>query len=606
MLVPPMVRVRARPLYTPHPIRRQGRVAPCPSTIVRLLGGLVLLLASLPLGAQQPTGDPNNLYRVPPGELPDETLLLFRRGDETDLGRNFLTTVPAFTDDVATSPIVFPDVPEDSPFALLTLGDLVDYALDNNLQLINSERGVRIARSSATAAKAPFIPFVDLIANSRVTETRDRDATRVPAVEETTTPPSGGAPEPPGPVDTLRQQRTYTNEAGFESGVQLRSGGSITASGLTTRTDNKITDGGGIIEDTEGYSSNVEIRYLQPLLRGGGTRVGTADLRRARIDEIDSILGDQVTQRDVVLDVISSYFQILQAARQLQVSRAAIQIRLDFLEETRVRFNVGLVDESEILRAEINYLNELETAISRQRQLNEAREAMLILLGLPLDTPISFIDITDELARRGRVDIPGEGEAVEEALDSRLELMRADLTLALAEIDREVTRNDLLPQLDFDAGYTRFDGADDVYESWGFENETWDAGLAFRLPLPNIERREAHRRSALQLQQQRTTRLSTERNIAQEVLTSRRSVLATEQQLTILIKSVESARKSLELITGRFEVGFEDITEVRLAQDELFQSETRYNDALLNYQVALARLYVALGRPLAPIRSRGE
>ncbi len=599
-----MVRVRARPLYTPHPTRRQGRVAPALPSIFLLLGLLPFLLASRPAGAQQPPPDPNDLYRVPPGELPDETLLLFRRGDETDLGRNFLTTVPAFTDDVATSPVVFPDVPESSPFALLTLGDLVDYALDNNLQLINSERGVRIARSSATAAKAPFIPFVDLIANSRVTETRDRDATRAPAVEETT-PSSGEAPEPPGPVDTLRQQRSYTNEAGFESGVQLRSGGSITASGLTTRTDNKITDGGGIIEDTKDYSSNVEIRYLQPLLRGGGTRVGTADLRRARIDEIDSILGDQVTQRDVVLDVISSYFQILQAARQLQVSRAAIQIRLDFLEETRVRFNVGLVDESEILRAEINYLNELETAISRQRQLNEAREAMLILLGLPLDTPISFIDITDELARRGRVDIPEEGEAVEEALDSRLELMRADLTLALSEIDREVTRNDLLPQLDFDAGYTRFDGADDVYESWGFENETWDAGLAFRLPLPNIERREAHRRSALQLEQQRTTRLSTERNIAQEVLTSRRSVLATEQQLTILIKSVESARKSLELITGRFEVGFEDITEVRLAQDELFQSETRYNDALLNYQVALARLYVALGRPLAPIRSRG-
>jgi outer membrane protein TolC len=30
----------------------------------------------------------------------------------------------------------------------------------------------------------------------------------------------------------------------------------------------------------------------------------------------------------------------------------------------------------------------------------------------------------------------------------------------------------------------------------------------------------------------------------------------------------------------------------------LFEAETRYSNTLLNYQIALARLYVALGRPL--------
>jgi outer membrane protein TolC len=68
--------------------------------------------------------------------------------------------------------------------------------------------------------------------------------------------------------------------------------------------------------------------------------------------------------------------------------------------------------------------------------------------------------------------------------------------------------------------------------------------------------------------------------------------------LTLLKKNVEQARRSLELINGKFEVGFATVTEVRLAQDDLFNAETRYSDAILNYQIQVARLYVALGRPL--------
>jgi outer membrane protein TolC len=37
---------------------------------------------------------------------------------------------------------------------------------------------------------------------------------------------------------------------------------------------------------------------------------------------------------------------------------------------------------------------------------------------------------------------------------------------------------------------------------------------------------------------------------------------------------------------------------VRLAQDDLFRAESRYTQALVDYQTSLAELYVALGRPL--------
>jgi outer membrane protein TolC len=313
---------------------------------------------------------------------------------------------------------------------------------------------------------------------------------------------------------------------------------------------------------------------------------------------MNRILADKLTERDVVLSVINGYFRLLQSARELRVSADAIAERQRFLEETKLKYEVGRVDESEILRAETSYLGELETAINRRRQLDEQREQLLLLLGLPLETPVSFIDITDYLAERGRVDIPSDLDVINEAREQRIELMQQDLSVALAEIDYQIQRNAVLPDLSIDGGYGRSDAADQIDSAFGYTDSAWDVGLALRVPLVNIQRREAARRARLTLDSELTNREQRERNITQEALNSRRNVLAAEAQLAVLIRNVERSRKSLELINGRFEVGFASITEVRLAQDDLFQSQTRYSNTLLNYQIALARLYVALGRPL--------
>lgn len=554
-----------------------------------------------------------NRFLIAPGELPTYELLRYTEGEEVDFTPKYMASFKTLIEDAPTTGVVFREVPDDSEFARLTLDQLIELAEQNNLDLLNSRRNVIIARSQTRSSEADFIPFVDLIGETRYSERIDREQRRtilvpnpnyVPPMED----PSGSgggtldaeAREPEfleKEISTTEHTYTWRNEGGVESGVDLPTGGNITGSATVERTDTSLHNYLGT-EDTERFDGNAEIRFLQPLLRGGGYEVGMASLRQARLQEINRVLNNDLVRRNVVFNVISTYFQILQAARQLEVSREAIAIRLAFLEETKVRYGLGRVDESEILRAEIQYLNELQSATERQRSLEERRESMLIFLGLPLDTPMSFLDITDELARRGRVMVPAQDAAVNEALSNRVELMQSDIDVALAEISQRVARNDTWPDLNFDAGIGRFDGGDKLSDAVGPDNDAWDAGFTLRVPLINIQRREAYKRAVITLQQQTTNRLSTERNLTQEALEARRNLLATEVQLTILSKSVEQARKSLELINGRFEVGFASVTEVRLAQDDLFSAQTNYNTTLLNYQIAVARLYVALGRPL--------
>ncbi len=521
------------------------------------------------------------------GRLPDYEDLRLPEQGSVDVEAYYLQSMPLLADGALESDVVFSDVADTEPFAQRTLGDLVAIALRENFDLINSRRGLEISQSESLSAQAFFLPFVDLVGGSRISKTSERD---FPSVENF-------------PHDTKQTTNTWTADGGIEAGQNLPTGGSLTAdlSEGRTRTRTSSGDGTGTVN---AYDASASVRWTQPLLRGSGlltgqgTDIGTADLRRARLAELNQTLQDAVARRDTVLNVIRQYFQILQFKQQLLVSRDAIFERYRFLDETRLKYDKGRVAESEILRAQIQFLQEIETAINRSQQLDDARENLLLLLGLPLETPISLIDVTPSLLDRGRINVPTAQEAVQLALGNRVELMQADVNVSLAEIDEQVSRNEVLPELDFDAGYTRFDGDETLSRANDFDRDTIDAGLTLRIPLQNVARREAHRRTRLRAEQEKTNRESLERRVTQEVYSAHRAVLTSEARLTVLRKRVEQARRNLELINGSFEVGYSTITEVRLSQDDLFDAETAYSNAILAYQINIAQLYVAMGLPL--------
>lgn len=522
------------------------------------------------------------------GRLPDYQDLRLPSGEAVKLAGIYMESMPVMGDDYLTTDIVFADVDESSPFSELYLIDLLQIASDRNFDLINARRDVTISESSVTEEQGFFVPFVDFVSSGRVSRATD---------------------------DNARDFRNFSRETGQESlgydlstGLELRqnlpTGGTITGNFTESRSKNRTSQVSGSTE-SRNYGADASVRFSQPLLQGSGlltgdgTDIGTAALRRARISQQSEYINNRLSQRDIYQRVISQYFQILQFKQQLVVSRDAIRIRYRFLDETRIKYSVGRVAESEILRAQIQFLQEVETAIRRQQSLDDARENLLILLGLPLDTPISLVDITGELVERGRFDIPPVDTALDLARNGRMELQRSDLQIESSKIERQLAENGILSELDFDVGASIFDSDDDFAGANEFDRTSADAGLTLRIPLSNrIAERERIKRAGLRYEQSATNRLALQRDIEQEVLQSHRGVLTTEARLTVLQRQVEQARRNLELINGSFEVGFASVTEVRLAQDDLFDAETSFKNAILGYQINISQLYIAMGLPL--------
>ncbi len=447
----------------------------------------------------------------------------------------------------------------------LSLRQCTEIALEKNFGLLNSRRDLLISQSSYREAEAEFIPFVTLESEAGVGKDRTKTLD--------------------GRVET---HRNY--EKGSVSVLQkFPTGGSISAYVESNRS--KIED--------RSYTNEASLSLMQPLLRDGGLRRGLANLRASRLALVNRRITDALACRNVALSVIRQYFTILRTGRELEVSLDALEEKRRFLEDTKVKFSLDEIPESEISRAEIQYLQERENVVSRRQNYEDQLEELLILLGLPLETKISIHDITQSLLKAGGVAIPPLDECLADALGNRLELLQSDVAIRQRKISLDTAKNDLLPDLDLSLKYSPNDSADSFTNSYNLsDNNSWDASLSLSVPFPNIGRKETRRRAKLSLEKAQIDRVSRERDISREVKQAFRRVKANESSLRILKRTVEQAKKSLEQELGRFDVGLSTSNDVRTAQDDLFEAQTRYFAELLNYQINIAQLYKAIGRPL--------
>jgi outer membrane protein TolC len=494
------------------------------------------------------------------------------------------TTIPAWLAGPTTGTVEGTSLP-------LSLDACVSLALRHNFGLQNSRRDVAIAASSYRQEVFEFVPFVDLFSGYTYADSKTglRDG-------------SG-----------LEQTRSHDVNVGMQAKQNFPTGGDLSIRQQVDRTrtteqarvervdpvTGRVTDVSHPSATNSEWSNSLDVTARQPLLRGGGLAVGMANLRLARLGQIEANLGDQIKRRDLVLSVIRAYFTILQRQLDARVSLDAIREKKRFYDETVTKHELGEIAESEIWRAKIQWLQEQQRSRQLQQSFLDSLDSLLILMGMPLETSYRLREFTGQVTDLPALGLTDPESCVREALANRPDVVLAEVALRRARINVETARNGTLPFLDIEASYGDKEAGThlrDVRDP--DERRTWSLGALFDIPFPNVANREALKRARLRLEKAETDRKSLERDITEEVRRLHRALLANRARVDILAETVALAERSLQLENARFYYGENTSTEVRQAQDDLFQARTDYNNAMLRYQSDLANLYRAIGRRL--------
>lgn len=378
----------------------------------------------------------------------------------------------------------------------------------------------------------------------------------------------------------------------FSAGVRQRlpTGTDVTLSMQQNRTDSDRTP--------EQQSARLGLNVTQSLLRGMGPAVNLASVRQAQYDSLSSFHALRGFTESLLADVEIAYWRYVLSREQIAIFEESVGLAESQLRDVEDRIEVGSLAPAEAAAARAEVARRREALIDARSALN-ARRLRLARLINPGEADQLNVSIRATSSAVLEDDpITDTRDRVRLATQSRPDLQEAMLRLRRNELEVEVTRNGLLPQLDLFFRATKFGFGDNLSDSLKvFSEDAYDVtvGLSMEYPLGNRVARGrnlASRASRLQAEQ---AVLNLQQMIQLDVLLSVNEVERARQQISARRETRRLAEQTAQAELERFQVGSSTALLVAQAQRDLLAAQISEVEAVVGYRVALIELYLAEG-----------
>lgn len=344
---------------------------------------------------------------------------------------------------------------------------------------------------------------------------------------------------------------------------------------------------------TDQYSGEIGMTITQSLLRGFGTGVHLAMLRRANLDLEISKEELKAVAMGLVADVEMAYWDLYLKYEEIRIQQNAYDLANRQLEETLERVAVGKLPELELASVRAEVATRKEALIDAQSQYEQSRLSLLLLLNpedpawsivpLPLDVPfiprdsIDALSVHEELGMRYRPD-----------------LNQARMEFEKGKIDLIRTKNGLLPLMDVfvTLGKTSYAKSfNDALPDVGSPFYSIDAGLSIEFPLLNrsasaqvLRAKKSKEQAALALENM--TRL-----VQWDIRSAYIEVKRTRQQIEATRATRELQDQNLAAEVEKFRVGKSTNLQVLQVQRDFTASRLDEVRAMVLYLNSLIALY---------------
>lgn len=347
----------------------------------------------------------------------------------------------------------------------------------------------------------------------------------------------------------------------------------------------------------------------QPLLRGGWWRTTLSGVRGAGYDARISQANLDGTRLSVVQQVKTAYYEVIRAAKQVEIAEKAIDRDQQLVLQSRSKLEAGLGTKRDVLSAEIQLEQDRGKLVDAQTASREALDGLARVLGLKVEA--HRLEIAEQEVSVDTMTIR-ESEWLARAMESNPAVRAAQLAVERTRLDMQVAGNGRLPQLDLSFIYNSLDDPD-VNELLKAENRLrilvgkepkeldftaskgWSTFLTFSYPIGNRSLGAAYKRARLVHQQAQRSLEDSQRQVALDVRTAIRVLRNNLEQVEILEKSIEGAQDKLEFASVNFQLGRASNLDITDAQKDLLNAQIDYVNAIIDYRIELARVEALIG-----------
>jgi outer membrane protein len=294
------------------------------------------------------------------------------------------------------------------------------------------------------------------------------------------------------------------------------------------------------------------------------------------------------TDQEIVFHVMEGYDQALLAAKQSDVAEQSVKTAQAIVERSQLRFESGLVVESDLLTAKVRLASRQQEAIRARNNLSLALAQLNTAMGVPVASSYNLTQTLSE-TQFPALSLPD--------LEARALATRPDLKRIAAEQDAQrqnvsIAKSAFGPQLNAFAGWEM----DNPTFLAGGGGNNWVGGLELKIDLfdGGAKRAELSRQRALE-EKAAAMRQAASDGVRLDVRRAYYDVDASRQQVEVARASIAQAQDSLRINQDRYETGLITITDLPGAEDAARRSQTDYWDAVYRLRTSYAGLELATG-----------
>lgn len=387
--------------------------------------------------------------------------------------------------------------------------------------------------------------------------------------------------------DPVYKQAEAARQTALEALPQSRANllPSLTLSVAKTRNSQDVISGSSLLfaKDTQGYT----LALTQPLYH----RDYFAQLAQADSAVATAEANFAAARQDLIIRAAEHYFSALAAKDNLDFSHAEKKALEHQLEQTKQRFDVGLIAITDVQEAQAAYDLVVAQNIDAENQLSSQFEALHELTSQYQDT-VAPLNGTMPLIAPEPNNIDSWSQ---QASANNLNLQVAQLAVKSAQDDIDIAGSGHLPQLDLTASHAYADSTGGDFGS----RETRDNSITLQLTVPlyqggatssRVRAAEGRYQQALeQLEQQKR---ATDRRARDGF----RGVLAAIKRVKALQQAVVSAKSALKATEAGLEVGTRTTVDVLNSRRNVFRAERDLAQARYDYILNTLRLKQVTGQ----------
>lgn len=467
----------------------------------------------------------------------------------------------------------------------MTLEDAVARALEMNLDLQTARLNPDIQDLSLRSAEAVFSPTFSTTVGYNNSS------------QQSTSQLDGGA-------------RTSTQRQTFNSSISKTLpwyGGRLS----TNFNNGRTATNNSFATRNPSFSSSLSFNYTQPLLSGFLIDSQRNTLRTQEIQLQITDIQLQTRIETLTNQVRAAYWSLKAAVEQIEIQRRSLAQAQELLDQNRLRVRLGTMAELQVVQAESQVASAEQSLLNAEVQWrNQELNFKRLLLG-GADDPLLFQTVNPVDLPTVQAPVVDIQSAIQVALGQRTDLQQQRQQKEISELNLDVTKDNVRPQLNLTAGYSVMGVGGDLYQRdqlggapvliqpggytdaleslGGRETPTWNLSLNFSYPIGNNGAKANLERARLQMRQTDLALRSQELAVVTEVTNAGLAVNDTYLQFQAAQRSREVAERSAEIELTRFNVGGSTNYEVTQAQDNLTSARLSELRAIINYVNAVAQ-----------------